>query len=277
MAQPLWHEHASAKAQFQQASALLGYDLAEVMFHGTAEQLTATAVTQPAIFVHSVLVAQVQGRRAQPAYMAGHSLGEFSALVAAGALSFEEGLTLVAARAQAMQAACDAQPSTMAAIVGLDDAVVEAICAQLTGVVPANYNSPGQLVISGTLEGVDAALVEAKARGAKLAKRLAVGGAFHSPLMEPARLRLAQAIEQAHWQPPSCPIVQNADALPHTNIPELKANLVAQLTAPVRWTQSVQMMGAQGVTHFLELGPGKVLQGLIKRILPDAQVAGHEA
>jgi [acyl-carrier-protein] S-malonyltransferase len=258
---------------FQQADAILGFSLTETMFSGSDEDLKQTKVTQPAVFLHSVAQAFSLGSHFQPDLVAGHSLGEFSALVAARALSFEDGLKLVYARAMAMQKACEAQPSTMAAILGLPDAVVEEVCAQVDGVVvAANYNSPGQLVISGAVAAVEAACEAAKAAGAKRALILPVGGAFHSPLMEPAREELAAAIAATTFHAPVCPVVQNVVALPVSDPAQIQENLIAQLTGPVRWTQSVQAMGAAGVGRFIEVGPGKVLQGLVKKILPEAEV-----
>ncbi len=266
MGRALYEQHELARRRFDEANAVLGFDLARIMFEGTDDDLRKTSVTQPAIYVHSVIVAELTNARADAAMAAGHSLGEFSALAAMGALEFGEGLRLVSIRANAMQKACDGAPSTMAAIVGLDDAVVEALCAEVRDVVPANYNSPGQLVISGSVEGVTAALELAKARGAKMAKQLAVNGAFHSPFMEPARAELAAAIAQAKINAPSAPVYQNVDAQPHTDPEQIRENLVRQLTAAVRWTQSVQAMAGAGATRFVELGPGKVLAGLVKRI-----------
>ena len=247
------------------------------MFAGTDEDLRQTAVTQPAIFIHSVLLAKSLGADFKPDMVAGHSLGEFSALVAAGALSFEDGLRLVAARARAMQKACELTESTMAAVLALPDEKVEEICAGIAGsVVCANYNCPGQLVISGEVAAIDAACEALKAAGAKRALKLKVGGAFHSPCMEPARAELAAAIEATEFHTPVCPVFQNVDALPHTDPSEIKANLVAQLTAPVRWIQSVRNMIADGATEFVELGPGKVLQGLVAKIDPSVSVSGMQ-
>ncbi len=247
------------------------------MFNGTEDDLKQTKVTQPAVFLHSVILAKTLGEEFTPDMVAGHSLGELSALTAAGALSFEDGLRLVAARASAMQKACEAQPSTMAAIIALPDEKVEEVCAATPGtVVAANYNCPGQIVISGEIEAIGAACEALKAAGAKRALPLKVGGAFHSPLMEPARAELAEAIEATEFHMPVCPVYQNVDALPHTDPAEIKANLVAQLTAPVRWTQSVRAMVADGATDFTELGPGKVLQGLVSKIHPAATVAGRQ-
>ena len=263
MGQDLYPSH---KELMERANDILGFRITDIMFQGSADDLKATKVTQPAIFLHSVVLALSQAR--QPQMTAGHSLGEFSALVAAGALSFEDGLRLVSLRAQAMQKCCEKQPGAMAAVIALPDEVIEQVCAGIPGVVPANYNSPGQVVISGEEAAVDAACAALKAAGAKRALKLPVSGAFHSPLMEPAREELARAIEATPFQTPRCPVYQNADALPHTNPEEIKANCLKQLTSPVRWTQSVKNMLADGATHFVELGPGTVLQGLVKRILP---------
>jgi [acyl-carrier-protein] S-malonyltransferase len=242
------------------------------MFEGSKDDLKETKVTQPAIFLHSVILAKTLGDRFQPDMVAGHSLGEFSALVAAGCLSFEDGLTLVSKRAQAMQKACELQPSTMAAVLGLDDAIVENVCKTIEGiVVPANYNCPGQLVISGDINAINKACDALKEAGARRALILPVGGAFHSPLMEPAREELATAIENTTFSAPNCPIYQNVTATAITDENEIKANLIEQLTAPVRWTQSVQQMIADGASHFTEVGPGKVLQGLVKKIHRDAE------
>jgi len=263
----LYQNSDSAKAMFDQANEILGFDITKIMFEGTDEELKQTNVTQPAIFIHSVILAKVSPDFA-PEMVAGHSLGEFSALVAAGALSFEDGLRLVAKRADAMQKACLVRPSTMAAILGLDDKTIEDICAGITDeiVVPANYNCPGQVVISGSIEGVEKACELLKAAGAKRALILPVGGAFHSPLMEPAREELAAAINSAEFEAPICPIYQNVNAKPATEVSVIKENLIAQLTAPVRWTQSVEQMVADGAGIFIESGPGKVLQGLVKKI-----------
>lgn len=263
----LYQSSDSAKTFFDQANAILGFDITKIMFEGTDEELKQTNVTQPAIFIHSVVLAKIS-EDFTPNMVAGHSLGEFSALVAAGALSFDDGLRLVAKRADAMQKACLLRPSTMAAILGLDDKTIEEICAGITDeiVVPANYNCPGQVVISGTIEGVEKACELLKAAGAKRALLLQVGGAFHSPLMEPAREELAAAINDAQFQSPLCPVYQNVNAKPATEISVIKENLIAQLTAPVRWTQSVEQMVADGASTFIECGPGKVLQGLVKKI-----------
>ena len=275
MGKDLYDNNAEARALFEKANEILGFSITDLMFAGTDEDLRQTAVTQPAIFIHSVLLAKSLGADFQPDMVAGHSLGEFSALVAAGALSFEDGLRLVAARARAMQKACELTESTMAAVLALPDEKVEEICAGIEGtVVCANYNCPGQLVISGEVAAIDAACEALKAAGAKRALKLKVGGAFHSPCMEPARAELAAAIEATEFHTPVCPVFQNVDALPHTDPAEIKANLVAQLTAPVRWTQSVRNMIADGATEFVELGPGKVLQGLVAKIDPNAAVSG---
>lgn len=274
MGKELYEQHEAIRQLFEQANTLLGFRLSDIMFNGTEEDLKQTKVTQPAIFLHSVAVAKTAADF-KPDMVAGHSLGEFSALVAAGAMSFEDGLMLVSQRAQAMQRACEINPSTMAAVLGLDDDKVEEICAQITDevVVAANYNCPGQLVISGSFKGVELAGEALKAAGAKRVLPLQVGGAFHSPLMEPARAELAAAIEKTHIVTPVCPVYQNVDAKPYTDPAQIKANLIAQLTAPVRWTQSVQNMIANGATEFVECGPGKVLQGLVKKINKDAAVA----
>jgi [acyl-carrier-protein] S-malonyltransferase len=273
MAKDIYEEQPKAKALLDQANAILGFNITAIMFEGSADELKQTRVTQPAIFLHSVAVA-LSAESFQPGMVAGHSLGEFSALVSNGCLSFEDGLKLVYKRAMAMQKACEANPSTMAAILGLDDHVVEEICASIPEiVVPANYNCPGQLVISGSLKGIEIACEKLKAAGARRALPLQVGGAFHSPLMEPAREELAQAIEATAFRSPTCPVYQNVNALPSTNVAEIKENLIAQLTAPVRWTQSVRKMTEEGAGTFIECGPGKVLQGLVKKISPEAQVA----
>lgn len=267
MGKDLYDNVPEAKEMFEKANQILGFSITDIMFAGTAEELKQTKVTQPAIFLHSVILAKALGDQFNPQMVAGHSLGEFSALVAAGALSFEDGLTLVSKRAMAMQKACEMNPSTMAAIIALPDNVVEEVCASIPGVVvPANYNCPGQLVISGSNEAIDAACAKLTEAGAKRALKLNVGGAFHSPLMEPARVELEAAIQAAPFKAPICPIYQNVDAKPHTDPAEIKTNLIAQLTAPVRWTQIVQNMIADGATSFTELGPGTVLQGLIKKV-----------
>ena len=264
MGKDLYDNNPVAREMFEKANEVLGFRITDLMFEGTDEDLRQTKVTQPAIFLHSVILAKTLGDEFKPEMTAGHSLGEFSALVAAGALNFEDGLRLVSARAQAMQKACELKPSTMAAVLALPDEKVEEICAGIDGVVVcANYNCPGQLVISGEEPAIDAACEQLLAAGAKRALKLKVGGAFHSPCMEPARAELAEAIEKTNFSVPMCPVYQNVDAKPHTNPAEIKANLVAQLTAPVRWTQSVQNMIADGATEFVELGPGKVLQGLV--------------
>ncbi|WP_302802745.1 ACP S-malonyltransferase [Alistipes ihumii] len=267
MGKDLYDNVPLAKELFDRANEILGFPITDIMFAGTDEQLKQTKVTQPAIFLHSVILARSLGDAFKPDMAAGHSLGEFSALVAAGALGFEDGLKLVSKRAMAMQKACEQNPSTMAAIIALPDEKVEDICASVDGVVvPANYNCPGQLVISGTNEAIDEACAKLTAAGAKRALKLNVGGAFHSPLMEPARVELEAAIAAAPFAKPVCPVYQNVDAKPHTDPAEIRANLIAQLTSPVRWTQIVQNMLADGATSFTELGPGSVLQGLIKKV-----------
>ena len=273
MGKEQYETHPEAKELFEQANEILGFRITDLMFNGTDEDLRQTKVTQPAIFLHSVVLAKSLEKK--PAMVAGHSLGEFSALVANGALSFEDGLRLVHARALAMQKACELQPSTMAAIIGLTDEVVEETLRGIDEVVvPANYNCPGQIVISGSMKGIEVACERLKAAGAKRALPLKVGGAFHSPLMEPARQELAAAIESTRFEQPICPVYQNVDALPHTDPEEIKRNLIAQLTASVRWTQTVRNMLADGATSFLEIGPGKVLQGLIKKVDPAAEAEG---
>ena len=269
------YEHSElAQELFEKANNILGFPITDIMFEGTPEDLKETKVTQPAIFLHSVILAKTLGDSFKPDMVAGHSLGEFSALVAAGALTFEDGLRLVSQRAMAMQKACELQPSTMAAVLGLDDDVVEKICATTEGVVvAANYNCPGQLVISGEVEAVNRACESLKEEGARRALVLPVGGAFHSPMMEPAREELAAAIENTTFSKPNCPIYQNVTASAVTDENEIKANLISQLTAPVRWTQTVQQMIADGATHFTEVGPGKVLQGLVKKINNEAETA----
>ncbi|HAC22339.1 MAG TPA: [acyl-carrier-protein] S-malonyltransferase [Porphyromonadaceae bacterium] len=268
MGKDLYENSAIAKELFEKANEILGFRITDLMFAGTDEDLRQTKVTQPAIFLHSVILAKTLGENFNPDMVAGHSLGEFSALVAAGALSFEDGLKLVAKRAMAMQKACEATPSTMAAVLGLADEKVEEICASIQDatVVPANYNCPGQIVISGTEEGIDKACELLLAAGAKRALKLKVGGAFHSPVMEPARAELAEAINATAFTAPICPIYQNVNAKPETQPEVIKENLVAQLTAPVRWTQSVLNMIADGADNFTEVGPGNVLQGLVKKI-----------
>jgi [acyl-carrier-protein] S-malonyltransferase len=267
MAKELYENNSLAKEMFEKANSILGFRITDIMFGGTDEELKQTKVTQPAIFLHSVCLAATLSDF-KPDMVAGHSLGEFSALVANQTLSFEDALILVSKRALAMQKACEAQPSTMAAILGMDDAKVEEICASITDeiVVPANYNSPGQLVISGSIAGINKACELLKAAGAKRALVLPVGGAFHSPLMEPARVELEAAINATNFKTPICPVYQNVNAVPVTDPNEIKANLNAQLIAPVRWTQTVQNMVADGATSFIEIGPGKVLQGLVKKI-----------
>ena len=265
MGKDLYEQNETVRALFERANEVLGFRITDIMFEGTAEELKQTKVTQPAVFLHSVAMAAALG--VTPDAVAGHSLGEFSALVVSGALTFEEGLRLVAKRAEAMQQACEAVPGTMAAVLNLSDEAVEAACDAVEGVVvAANYNCPGQLVISGEVSAVEAACVKCKEAGARRALVLPVGGAFHSPLMEPAREELARAIAAADFQTPRCPIYQNVDAKPHTDPVEIRTNLIAQLTAPVRWTQIVQQMTADGVDIYLELGPGTVLQGLIRKI-----------
>lgn len=276
MGKDLYEQSEQARILFERANEILGFRITDIMFEGTVEDLKQTNVTQPAIFLHSVILAAVLGESFQPDMVAGHSLGEFSALVAAKALSFEDGLRLVAARANAMQKACEIQPSTMAAIIGLDDFTVEDICHRISEVVvPANYNCPGQLVISGSIAGVDKACEELTAAGAKRALKLNVGGAFHSPLMEAARVELAHAIEHTEIKEPVCPVYQNVDAKPYTDIALIKHNLIAQLTGPVRWTQTVKHMLEDGATSFTEVGPGNVLQGLVKKV--DRQIPTESA
>ena len=278
MGKELYDNNATAKALFDKADEILGFKITDIMFAGTDEQLKQTNVTQPAVFLHSVITAICLGDEFAPAMVAGHSLGEFSALVAAGAISFEDGVKLVAARANAMQKACEANPGLMAAIIGLPDEKVEEICAQISAegevVVAANYNCPGQLVISGTVDAINKACEALKAAGAKRALPLKVGGAFHSPLMQPAKDELQAAIEQTVFSAPKCPVYQNVDGKPHTDAEEIKANLIAQLTSSVRWTSSVQNMIADGADDFTECGPGKALQGMIGRIDKNVKVAG---
>ena len=274
MGKDLYEKYPLARNMFEEANAQLGFRITDTMFSGTDEELRQTRVTQPAIFLHSVVLTAVAGNAFKPAMVAGHSLGEFSALVAAGALSFGEGLALVAGRASAMQRACGINPSTMAAVLGMEDAVVEEVCALLNGtVVPANYNSPGQIVISGTTEGVAAATEELKKRGAKRIVPLSVSGGFHSPCMEPARQELEEAIRKSHFSSPICPVYQNVTGMPVTEPVMIMANLIAQLTSPVRWTQTIQRMVADGAVEFIEAGPGNVLQGLIKKISPAVSAA----
>ena len=278
MGKDLYENSALAKELFEKANDILGYRITDIMFNGTDEDLRQTKVTQPAVFLHSVISALCMGDDFKPEMTAGHSLGEFSALVAAGALSFDDGLKLVYARAMAMQKACEATPSTMAAVLALPDATVEEICASIKDevVVCANYNCPGQLVISGSIPGIDQACEKLLAAGAKRALKLKVGGAFHSPLMEPARTELAAAIEATTINKPSCPVYQNVSTKAETCPETIKTNLIAQLTAPVRWTQSVQNMIADGATHFIELGPGAVLQGLVKKINKEMTTEGMQ-
>lgn len=267
MGKDLYDNSSMAHELFEKANELLGFRITDLMFSGTDEDLRQTKVTQPAIFLHSVLLAKTLGDSFKPEMVAGHSLGEFSALVANGALSFEDGLMLVSKRAMAMQKACEAEPSTMAAIVGLEDEIVEKICSEIDDVVvPANYNCPGQLVISGSVQGIDMACTRLTEAGAKRAIKLSVGGAFHSPLMEPARAELAEAINSTHFNTPVCPVYQNVTASPVSDPEVIKKNLIAQLTAPVRWTQTVKNMIADGCTSFTEVGPGQVLQGLVKKV-----------
>lgn len=267
MGKDLYEQSEEAKALFEKANEILGFSITDIMFEGSAEELKETKVTQPAIFLDSVILAKTLGEKFKPDMVAGHSLGEFSALVAAGAMSFEDGLKLVAQRANAMQKACEAQPSTMAAVLGMEDERVEEICKNLEGVVvPANYNCPGQLVISGTVEAVEKACEVLKEAGAKRALVLPVGGAFHSPLMEPARAELEEAIKNTEIVAPICPVYQNVVADAVTDPKEIEVNLIAQLTAPVRWTQSMHKMIADGASKMIEVGPGKVLQGLVKKV-----------
>lgn len=282
MGKDLYNNNLQAREMFEQANKILGFRITDTMFEGEAEELRQTRVTQPAVFLHSVILAKTLGIK--PDAVAGHSLGEFSALVAAGALSFEDGLRLVAKRAEAMQAACETNPGTMAAIIRLSDEVVEQICEEISDssdlskiVVAANYNCPGQLVISGGIEAVQSACEKLKSVGARRALPLPVGGAFHSPLMEPARQELEKAIEEATFNTPVCPVYQNVDAEPHTNPEEIKRNLIAQLTAPVRWTQIAQKMVADGVDEFTELGPGEVLQGLIAKVNSEVKIESKSA
>ncbi len=278
MGKDLYENNPVAKEMFDKANEILGFNITDLMFNGTDEDLRQTKVTQPAIFLHSVILAKTMGDAFDPDMVAGHSLGEFSALVAAGALSFEDGVRLVSARAQAMQKACEAHPSTMAAIIALPDAKVEEICASVAAegevCVAANYNCPGQIVISGSIEGINKACELMKAAGAKRALPLKVGGAFHSPLMEPARAELADAIAHTNFHTPKCPVYQNVNAQPQTDPDEIKKTLIAQLTAPVRWTQSVQNMIAAGADTFIEVGPGAVLQGLVKKISSEVTTSG---
>ena len=273
----LYEKSAEAKALFEAANGILGFSITDIMFSGTDEDLKQTKVTQPAIFSHSVILSKVLGKNFAPQMVAGHSLGEFSALVANGTLSFEDGLQLVAKRAAAMQKACELQPGTMAAVLGLEDAKVEELCATIDGIVtPANYNCPGQLVISGELKAVEAACEKMKEAGAKKALILSVSGAFHSVLMKPAEEELAAAIEQTAFHKPLCPVYQNVTTTAVSDENAIKTNLIKQLTAPVKWTQSVQQMIADGAIEFIEVGPGKVLQGLVKKINKEAVVASAE-
>ena len=277
MGKDLYDNNPEAKELFEKANEILGFRITDMMFEGTEDDLKQTKVTQPAIFLHSVLLAKSLGDEFKPDMVAGHSLGEFSALVAAGALSFEEGLKLVSKRAHAMQKACELRPSTMAAVLALPDDKVEALCAEIDDIVaPANYNCPGQVVISGTMEGIDAACEKMLAAGAKRAMKLKVGGAFHSPLMQPAQEELAEAIAEAEFSTPVCPVYQNVDGKPHTDPEEIKANLIKQLTAPVRWTYDVEAMIADGADEFIELGPGAVLQGLVKKITRGVATSGKQ-
>jgi len=274
MGKDLYENSAEAKDLFEKANEILGFRITDLMFEGTDEDLKQTKVTQPAVFLHSVILAKTLGSDFKPDAVAGHSLGEFSALVASGAMSFEDGLTLVSKRAMAMQKACEAEPSTMAAIIGLEDEAVEKVCSEIDEiVVAANYNCPGQLVISGTHAGIDLACEKLKELGAKRALKLPVGGAFHSPLMEPAKVELAEAINSTEFKTPVCPVYQNVDAKPETDPAKIKENLIAQLTAPVRWTQTVKNMIADNIISYVEVGPGKVLQGLVKKVDRTAEVA----
>lgn len=267
MGKELYENSVTAKELFEQANDILGFRITDLMFAGTDEDLKQTRVTQPAIFLHSVILAKTLGKDFQPEMVAGHSLGEFSALVANGALSFEDGLTLVSKRAQAMQKACELETSTMAAILGLDDEMIGKVCCEIPEiVVPANFNSPGQVVISGSIPGIDKAIEKLSALGAKRAIKLAVGGAFHSPLMEPAKIELENAIDEARFNHPACPVYQNVTATAVSDPVEIQANLKLQLTSPVKWTQTVKNMLADGATSFIEVGPGTVLQGLIKKV-----------
>lgn len=277
MGKDLYENNTLAHDLFEKANEVLGFRITDIMFDGTEEELRQTKVTQPAIFLHSVILAKTLRDEFNPDMVAGHSLGEFSALVAANALSFEQGLQLVATRAKAMQKACEVRPSTMAAILGLPNEGVEEICAAVKEIVaPANYNCPGQVVISGSVEGVDEACQKSLEAGARRAVKLKVGGAFHSQLMQPAHEELANAINEADFAEPICPVYQNVDGLPHTCPKEIKANLIAQLTGPVKWTQIVQNMTADGLSEVVELGPGTVLQGLVKKISPDVETSGKQ-
>jgi [acyl-carrier-protein] S-malonyltransferase len=275
MGKDLYEKYPVAKEMFEKANTILGFRITDLMFSGTDEDLKQTKVTQPAIFLHSTILAAVMGGNFKPEMVAGHSLGEFSALVASKTLSFEDGLVLVSKRAMAMQKACEHSPSTMAAIIGAEDKVVEEVCSSITDVVvPANYNCPGQIVISGSNEGIDKAIEELKNKGVRRAIKLAVGGAFHSPLMEPARAELEEAINSTRFSKPVCPVYQNVNAKPSSDPETIKANLIAQLTSPVRWTQSVISMISDGATSFTEVGPGSVLQGLVKKINPGSVTEG---
>lgn len=272
MGKDLYEKYDLARNLFEKANEILGFRITDIMFSGTDEDLKQTKVTQPAIFLHSVILSKVLGEKFKPEMVAGHSLGEFSALVAAGALSFEDGLVLVSKRAMAMQKACEKEPSTMAAIVGAEDLVVEKVCSEIDDiVVPANYNCPGQLVISGSIPGIDKAIEKLTALGVKRAIKLQVGGAFHSPLMEPARVELEAAIDTTSFNKPVCPVYQNVTASPVTDPAQIKQNLKLQLTAPVKWTQTVKNMLADGATSFTEVGPGKVLQALVKKVNKDVE------
>ena len=276
MGKDLFESYSLAREIFSEADELLGFSLSDIMFNGTEDELKQTKVTQPAIYLHAILIAKL-GKNFKPDMVAGHSLGEFSALVASGGLSWQDGLSLVSKRALAMQKACEIEPSTMAAVLGLDDLQIEKICAEFEGeVVAANYNCPGQVVISGSIRGVELAGEKLKEAGAKRVLLLPVGGAFHSPFMEPARIELAAAIEAANIDRPICPIFQNVNAQASQNPEEIKANLIAQLTGPVRWTQTIEAMVSAGATDFIECGPGKVLQGLVKKINSEALVSSME-
>ncbi len=275
MGKDLYESNNECKEMFEKANEILGFRITDIMFAGTEDELKQTKVTQPAVFLHSVILAKAIGEKFQPNMVAGHSLGEFSALVAAKAMKFEDGLKLVSIRANAMQKACEKNPSTMAAIIGLDDNIIEEVCKSITDevVVPANYNCPGQLVISGSMAGIEKACAILKEKGAKRALPLKVGGAFHSPLMESARQELAEGIQNAEFSTPICPIYQNVDALAHSNPEEIKQNLVKQLTSSVLWTKIVQNMGKDGANEFIEVGPGTALQGMIKKTLSDVALS----
>jgi len=277
MGSDLYEHHELAKALFEEANDILGFRITEVMFSGSIDELKQTKITQPAIFLHAVILSKLLGNTFRPDMVAGHSLGEFSALVAVGAISFEDGLSLVSQRAMAMQSACEAQASTMAAVIGLDDETVDKICSEFVNevVVPANYNCPGQVVISGSFKGVETACERLKKAGARRAILLNVGGAFHSPLMEPARQALEKAIRETKIQTPVCPVYQNVSAMPVTDPDQIKVNLSAQLTASVRWSQSMKKMIADGADEFIEVGPGKVLQGLVRKV--DRQIVARSA